>query len=145
MTFEPLVDERVPALGDHLLLERELDPARRRVLGPRVELDEAGQRLLRLLRGLRRGQLDREPRAPLAGDLGADALLLERRPQVARHAVQHVLDALLEVHAEDQMDPALEVQPQVDRLAGLPCQSRGATRRRDPTMTAATMPMRSQR
>ena len=80
------------------------------VLRPRVELDEAGEHLLRLRERLRGGELDHDPRLPLAGDLGADALLLERRPQVSRHAVEHVLDPLLEVHAEDQVDPALEVQ-----------------------------------
>jgi len=55
-----------------------------------------------------------------ARDLGADALLLERRPQVDGHPVEHVLDPLLEVDAEDEMNAALEVQAQVDRLAGLP-------------------------
>ena len=66
-----------------------------------------------------RGQLDDDAGASLSRDLGADALLLERRPQVDGHAVEHVLDPLVEVDAEDEVDAALQVQPEVDRLAGL--------------------------
>src|SRR5262249_15284919 len=118
--LEPLVDEGAPALVDHLLLELELDAAARRVLRPGVELGEASERLLRLRERLRRGQLDHEIGLPrLPGDLGVDAPLLERRPEVPHDPVEDIVDPLVEVDAEDQVDPALEVQAQVDRLPTL--------------------------
>src|SRR5262249_49410955 len=73
-----------------------------------------GQRVVPVLR---RGQLDDDHAAALAGDAAdTDALALEIRLQILGGAVRLAGDGLFGLDPENEMDAALQVEAEVDRL-----------------------------
>ena len=117
--LEPLSDGEVSQGGDLARLHRQDGAPGRLVAFLHLEATLLPQHGLRVGPGLRRGELDDELGGAAALDLGhADALFFEAVAHRVAHPIYLGLDRLVDVHAQHEVDAALEVEAEVDALAG---------------------------
>src|SRR6266542_708731 len=115
--LQPLPHGEAAERRDLFRPERQHHAAGRLIGLLHLEAALVAEHALRVIPGLRRGQLhDELGAAPALDAAHADALLLQVGAHGVALALHLGLERLVHVHAEHEVDAALQVQPEVDRL-----------------------------